>query len=191
MPLARGLRAPRAAGVAGLLFSALFLTSILLLRHHPRSGAGAAELRAFYVEGTGSTSIWSGSTWPVRRHRLYLVPRGGAEPHRPSDRSILRHRLPRQRCVVRRDDVHRRSGGGCVLRGDQIPGRKRSDHGGGGSHACSCLLTAVYVRGQSRRSVHDRHLDDRLSGEGTTALGSSTSAGCSPPFCSSVSPSTR
>ncbi len=68
VPLARGLRAPRAAGVAGLLFSALFLTSILLLRHHPRSGAGAAELRAFYVEGNGKY---------VNLVGLYLAPFAG------------------------------------------------------------------------------------------------------------------
>src|SRR5690242_19687474 len=52
-PLGRGLRAPRAAGVAGLLFSGLFLTSILLLRHHPPTGATAAELKEFYLHGDG------------------------------------------------------------------------------------------------------------------------------------------
>jgi hypothetical protein len=52
-PVARTLRAPRSAGVAGLLFSALFVTSILLLRRHPASGASAAELKAFYLDGDG------------------------------------------------------------------------------------------------------------------------------------------
>jgi hypothetical protein len=67
-PVARGLRAPRAAGVAGLLFSALFLTAILLLRHHPPSGAGAAELKAFYIEGDGKYINLVG---------LYLAPFAG------------------------------------------------------------------------------------------------------------------
>jgi hypothetical protein len=40
---------PRAAGVAGLLFSVLLLASVVLLRHHPPSGASAAELKAFYL----------------------------------------------------------------------------------------------------------------------------------------------
>ena len=35
----RDLRAPRAAGVAGLLFAALFVGSLLLLRDHPAPGA--------------------------------------------------------------------------------------------------------------------------------------------------------
>jgi hypothetical protein len=48
-----GLRAPRAAGVAGLLFSGLFLTSILLFRHHPPPNASVAEIKAFYLEGDG------------------------------------------------------------------------------------------------------------------------------------------
>jgi hypothetical protein len=52
-PLARGLRAPRAAGVAGLLFSALFVTSLVLLHDHPPTGATAAELKAYYEQGDG------------------------------------------------------------------------------------------------------------------------------------------
>jgi hypothetical protein len=67
-PLGRGLRAPRAAGVAGLLFSALFLTSILLLRHHPPTGATTAELKAFYLHGDGKYINLVG---------LYLAPFAG------------------------------------------------------------------------------------------------------------------
>ena len=52
-PLARGVRAPRAAGVAGLLFSALFLTSIVLLHDQPPTGASAAEIKEFYSQGDG------------------------------------------------------------------------------------------------------------------------------------------
>ena len=52
-PIARGLRAPRAAGVAGLLFSVLFVVSLALLHDHPSSGASAAELKAYYEQGNG------------------------------------------------------------------------------------------------------------------------------------------
>ena len=117
VPLARGLRAPRAAGVAGLLFSALFLASILLLRHHPRSGAGAAELRAFYVEGNGKY---------VNLVGLYLAPFAGIASiwFLAVARSHVGHRTDRffdtvflgSGVLFGRDDVHRRSGGGCVLR---------------------------------------------------------------------------
>jgi hypothetical protein len=52
-PIARGLRAPRAAGVAGLLFAGLFVASILLLRHHPPRNATPAEIKAFFEQGDG------------------------------------------------------------------------------------------------------------------------------------------
>lgn len=51
--LADAFRAPRAAGVAGVLFSVLFVTSILLLRRQPPEAAGPAELKAFYTHGDG------------------------------------------------------------------------------------------------------------------------------------------
>src|SRR6516164_3820933 len=52
-PVGRELRAPRAAGIAGVVFSALFVASTLLLRHHPQPGASLTELRAFYTTGGG------------------------------------------------------------------------------------------------------------------------------------------
>jgi hypothetical protein len=66
--LARELRAPRAAGIAGLVFSALFVTSTLLLRRHPPSGASLAELKAFYSTGDGRY---------VNLVGLYLAPFAG------------------------------------------------------------------------------------------------------------------
>jgi hypothetical protein len=45
----RELRAPRAAGIAGLVFAALFVTSILLLRNHPASGSSAAQIADWYL----------------------------------------------------------------------------------------------------------------------------------------------
>lgn len=48
-PLARELRSPRAAGVAGLVFAALFVASFLLLRHTPAAGSTSAEIADFYL----------------------------------------------------------------------------------------------------------------------------------------------
>jgi len=67
-PAARALQAPRAAGVAGLLFSVLFITSLLLLQHHPASGASTAELKHFYTGGAGKHLNLVG---------LYLAPFAG------------------------------------------------------------------------------------------------------------------
>jgi hypothetical protein len=47
--LGQELRSPRAAGVAGLVFAALFLTAFLLLRHTPAAGSSAAEIARFYL----------------------------------------------------------------------------------------------------------------------------------------------
>lgn len=44
------LQTPRAAGIAGLLFSALFVASLLLIRQRPASGSTAQEIADFYLE---------------------------------------------------------------------------------------------------------------------------------------------
>lgn len=44
------LDTPRAAGVAGLVFSVLFVVAVLLLRARPASGATAQEIANFYLE---------------------------------------------------------------------------------------------------------------------------------------------
>jgi hypothetical protein len=45
----RDLRAPRATGVAGLLFAVLFVTSILLVRKQPAAGSSPAEIADWYL----------------------------------------------------------------------------------------------------------------------------------------------
>ena len=47
--LGRDLRAPRAAGVAGLLFAALFIGAILLVRGQPAAESSAAEVAEWYL----------------------------------------------------------------------------------------------------------------------------------------------
>ena len=47
----RAAEAPRAAGIAGLVFSALFVGSIVLLREQPAKGANAKEIEAWYLGG--------------------------------------------------------------------------------------------------------------------------------------------
>ena len=64
----RRLETPRAAGVAGLAFAALFVASMLLLRNHPASGSTAAQIRDFYLHrNAGSVSLVG----------VYLVPFSG------------------------------------------------------------------------------------------------------------------
>jgi hypothetical protein len=47
--VSRDLRAPRAAGIAGLAFAVLFITSLLLLRSQPAAGSSAEEIAAWYL----------------------------------------------------------------------------------------------------------------------------------------------
>jgi hypothetical protein len=62
------LETPRAAGIAGLAFAALFVMSLVLLRHHPSSGSTAAEIRAFYLDRQAASVALVG---------VYLVPFSG------------------------------------------------------------------------------------------------------------------
>jgi hypothetical protein len=61
-----GLKAPRAAGVAGLVFAVLFTASLLLTR--PPAGGSAASLASWYSGGAESTIAIVG---------LYLIPFAG------------------------------------------------------------------------------------------------------------------
>jgi hypothetical protein len=54
----RPLETPRAAGIAGLAFAVLFVTSLALLHNHPTGGSTAAEIRDFYAgEGSGGNAL--------------------------------------------------------------------------------------------------------------------------------------
>jgi hypothetical protein len=64
----RRLETPRAAGIAGLAFAALFAASILLLRDHPSSGSTAAEIRDFYLRDDAASVALVG---------VYLAPFSG------------------------------------------------------------------------------------------------------------------
>ncbi len=48
---------PRAAHIAGLVFSALFVGSIALLRQQPPRGASATEIQAWYLGGEPLQSV--------------------------------------------------------------------------------------------------------------------------------------
>ena len=63
----RDLRAPRAAGVAGLAFAALFVSSLLLLRSQPDAGSSSAEVASWYLHRGGTVAIVG----------LYLAPFAG------------------------------------------------------------------------------------------------------------------
>ena len=64
----RDLRAPRAAGAAGLLFSALFIASILILHGAPGAGSSADEIAAWYLRNDAKHLAVVG---------LYLAPFSG------------------------------------------------------------------------------------------------------------------
>lgn len=64
----RRLDTPRAAGIAGLVFSLLFVVAILLVRSHPGRGSSAEEIASFYLEkDAGRVALFG----------LYLVPFAG------------------------------------------------------------------------------------------------------------------
>ena len=105
----RQLRAPAAAGIAGLLFAILFTTGLVLLRHEAIYIADDAELARLYARGDDLRIVIGG---------LYLAPFAGimflwfiavirdqvGELRGP----VLRHGLLRQRRPVRRPAVRRR-----------------------------------------------------------------------------------
>ena len=64
----RAVEAPRAAGVAGLVFAALFVASVVLLHRQPDAGSTAEEIRAWYLGQNASRVGLVG---------LYLVPFAG------------------------------------------------------------------------------------------------------------------
>jgi hypothetical protein len=64
----RELRAPAAAGIAGLVFTALFVTSLALLYRQPAKGSSAEEIAAWYLRNDARTLGLVG---------LYLVPFSG------------------------------------------------------------------------------------------------------------------
>jgi hypothetical protein len=64
----RQLRAPAAAGVAGLLFAVLFTTALVLLRHEAIYTADDAELAALFARGDDQRMVIGG---------LYLAPFAG------------------------------------------------------------------------------------------------------------------
>jgi hypothetical protein len=67
-PDGRSLETPRAAGIAGLAFAALFTTSLVLLRNQPAGGSTAAEIRDFYLHEDRGTIALIG---------VYVVPFAG------------------------------------------------------------------------------------------------------------------
>ena len=67
-PLVRDVSAPRAAGVAGLLFAALFIGAILLVRSQPAAESSSAEIAEWYLRGDSKR---------VALVSLYLAPFAG------------------------------------------------------------------------------------------------------------------
>jgi len=53
--IGRELRAPAAAGVAGLVFSGLFTASLALLYRTPAKGSNAAQIATWYLQNQAKT----------------------------------------------------------------------------------------------------------------------------------------
>ena len=68
-PDGRRLETPRAAGIAGLAFAALFVTALVLMRNQPARDSTAAEIRRYYLQENGGTVALVG---------VYLVPSPGS-----------------------------------------------------------------------------------------------------------------
>ena len=62
------LETPRAAGIAGLLFAALFVVAMLMIRIRPDPGASAEEIASFYLDDHAGRVALAG---------LYVVPFAG------------------------------------------------------------------------------------------------------------------
>src|SRR6185503_11049816 len=67
-PSRPGLETPRSAGIAGLAFAALFITSLVLMRVQPAGESTPDEIRDFYLRENGGTVAVVG---------VYLVPFAG------------------------------------------------------------------------------------------------------------------
>lgn len=64
----RRLDTPRAAGIAGFVFSLLYVVAVLLSRSHPARGSTAEEIASFYLKQDAGRVALIG---------LYLVPFAG------------------------------------------------------------------------------------------------------------------
>jgi hypothetical protein len=64
----RRFETPRAAGVAGIVFSALFVVSMLLIRQRPAPGSSAAQIADFYLRHDAGKAALVG---------MHLVPFAG------------------------------------------------------------------------------------------------------------------
>jgi len=67
-PIGRAAEAPRAAGIAGIIFAVLFALSLILLRRHPGTHSSADEIERWYLGREGKRVTLVG---------LYLVPFAG------------------------------------------------------------------------------------------------------------------
>jgi hypothetical protein len=70
----RQLRAPWAAGLAGILFALLFTSALLLMRNSPLTAASSAQLAQLFADGRDQFPAWVAvvSVFILRRERTRL-----------------------------------------------------------------------------------------------------------------------
>src|SRR5262245_61781470 len=103
------LKAPRAAAVAGILFSILLIVSFVLLRLSVP--ADPLEAGAWLRTRTRTVAL-ALNLIPFAGHRLLVVHRRPARPPGRARRPLLRDCLSGKRAAVPRHVVFLRSGGG-------------------------------------------------------------------------------
>ncbi len=155
---------PAAAGIAGLLFSTLFITSVVLLYRTPGAGSSAQEIAAWYGGKEARTIGIVG---------LYLAPFAGIA-------FLWFIAVIRSRIGDREDRFFATvlfgsgilfvammfaaaAAGGSAAHGGQVPGSAGAEPGHHRVHARARVHLPVRLRRSCGSSVHDRRLDDRAA----------------------------
>ena len=151
------LRTPKAAAIAGIVFSALLLAIIWLLR---RSLPADPLDPGAWLATESNTVALALNMIPFRRDCLPVVYRRAAGPPRSKGRSLLCHSIFRQRAVVSCHAVCGRGNRrGCY------PGRLVGEPNRAGQfwyfspRAGDCLYHDQCLRDQDGRRIHDLDVD--------------------------------
>ena len=186
----RAIRTPRAAAVAGIVFSVLFATSVVLIEWAiPADSLDAGHVGRRRRPAHGRVAEPPAAA--VRRHRLLVVHRRAARSHRAGRGPLLRHRLPRQRAAVHRDVLRVRCDGRRTGQHRRRGHRRRPPRQRVAVRSSQRSGPGQRVRAADGSRVHD--VDDH-AGDATAArapVARRARLRHRPPCCCSVSASCR